>query len=247
MTLIKFLFLAAIMVVPLYAVHGASSKRGTVVLVHGFMGNRAQLFPIAISLRCHGFRVINWSYRSRRHTIETHSEALTKRLRKIAKKNPGEPIHFVAHSMGGLVLRSALNRDDCPEEARLGTGVLLATPNQGSAHARHLGKYRLARWILGDQSGRQLMDTPEGGFARLGTFPTSMRVLVIAGDFGFSPWIPGPDDGKVGVAETRLSTPYTSRTVHAGHCWLSLAPTVVLNTRRFLVAGTRKVNERAKL
>ncbi len=206
--------------------------RGTVVCVHGFLRGRGCLWAMERSLKADGWRVENRDYPSRKWTIRKHAEDLAWELNRIAASHPGEPISFVTHSLGGLVVRAALNLPDCPAEARAGAAVLMAPPNLGSAMARRLQGSCLARLAFGPASGRELME--EEDFEPLGAFPEGMPVLVVAGDFGFNPWIAGQDDGKVGVEETRLGTPHEFRRVHAGHSWIGWCPTVLRVSKRFL-------------
>ncbi len=179
-------------------------------------------------------RVINWVYPSRDKLIEEHAADLVAKLREVADEYPGEPIHFVTHSMGGLVVRAAANHPECPREARQGRAVLLAPPNRGAAFARHWSKNRLMRWYFGEHAGRQLMETPEDGFDYLGHFPSTMRVLVVAGDFGINWKVEGQDDGKVAVEETRLKTPHRFVQIHAGHSWIAWWPTAIRLAEAFL-------------
>jgi len=212
---------------------GADAPRGTVVCVHGFLRSRANHWAVAAKLRP-TWRVVNWAYPSRARTIEGHAAALVVELRRQAAAHPGEPIHFVTHSLGGLILRAALNRPDCPPEARQGRAVLMAPPNRGAIVARRLVSIAPVRWVFGRYAGQQLMTTPTDGFARLGEFPPTVEVLVIAGRAGCNPLIPGPDDGKVAVAETPLATPHAFATLRAGHSWLAWSPTALRMTRDFL-------------
>jgi hypothetical protein len=212
----------------------APSRKGSVVCVHGFLRTRASTWAMAHALRRDGWRVLNWGYASRAKPISEHSGDLVTGLKAIAAEHPGEPISFATHSLGGLVVRVALNRPDCPAEARQGRVALLAPPNRGSALARRLLGFAPARWVFGRQAGRELMETPEDGFDALGNFPSSCEVLVLAGDAGANPWIPGPDDGKVGVDETRLKTSHTLRRLRAGHSWVAWSPAALREVRSFL-------------
>ncbi len=200
----------------------------TVVCVHGFMRGRGNFTKLARVFEKKGHHVFNWSYPSRKKYIEEHGEALVQELKRLAQETPGKPISFVTHSMGGLVLRSALNHPECPEEAKNGRAVLIAPPNQGSILARRLWNLKLLRWIMGDKSGKQLREVPSGHF------PDEMPVLVIAGRAGFNFLIPGKNDGKVSVEETRLSTPHEHVTVWAGHSWICSSPSVIHRALSFV-------------
>jgi hypothetical protein len=112
--------------------------------------------------------------------------------------------------------------------------VLLAPPNRGAIIARRLYPVAPVRWVFGSHAGRELMTTPQDGFDALGAFPPTVAVLVIAGRAGCNPLIPGPDDGKVGVAEAALPTPHAFTTLPAGHSWLSWSPAALRLTRQFL-------------
>ena len=128
-----------------------------------------------------------WDYPSSSQTIEEHSQLLVAELQKCAQHHKGEPIHFVTHSLGGIILRAALNHPDCPEEAKIGRAVLLAPPNQGSSFARFLNRFKLMKKILGQKSGKQLLTA--NTFDYLGQFPEKLDVLIISGTFGYNPII----------------------------------------------------------
>ncbi len=207
-------------------------REGSVVCVHGFMRGPANTWLMARALQADGWKVLNWRYPSRDRTVSQHAEVLVARLQELASERPGRPIHFVAHSLGGLVVRAALNHPACPGEARLGAAVLLAPPHRGSALARRLSHFPLARRLFGEHAGRELMEAD--GFDRLGAFPSGLKVLVLAGTAGFNPWIPGPDDGKVGVEETGLPTPHVLKRLRAGHSWIAWSPGALSAARAFL-------------
>ncbi len=107
------------------------NRNELVVLVHGFGAKRAVMWPLANRLRTSGFRVLNWNYLSLFATIETHANHFRDFLGTQLFKEPR--FHIVAHSMGSIVTRAALNRSSFPNFGRL---VLLAPPNAGSPAAR---------------------------------------------------------------------------------------------------------------
>lgn len=232
--LAKLIFLITLLGNSALAKDNIPPKSDTVIFVHGFLRTSKNMSALASSFKKDGWHVENWSYPSRQKYIEEHAKDLVHRLNQIAKTQPGKPISFVTHSMGGLVVRCALNQLDCPNEAKMGRAVLIAPPNRGSEFARSLYKYKLFRSILGNKSGNQLMTTPLDGFDRLGSFPEYMPVLVISGTAGINPLISKGHDGKVGVNETHLSTPHFHEKSFAGHSWICHTPTVIKKTKEFI-------------
>ncbi len=211
-----------------------SGSEKILVCVHGFMRSKSNMNFFEKAFEDIGWKVYLWFYPSRLKTIEEHGQSLTDLLNFIARRHPGSPICFATHSMGGLVVRSAVNHEGCPIEAKIGRAVLIAPPNRGSAYGRFLNTFETFREIAGPYAGRQLMTTPEDGFDSLGQFPSSMQVLVIAGTCGFNLTIPGKNDGKVGVSETRLSTPHEFKKIFAGHSWICHTPKTVEIAKEFL-------------
>lgn len=194
----------------------AQGKHEHVVCIHGFLGAPWNMHFLAKNLSKKGWQVTNFGYASRDDTIDAHAKKLVKELQTLAKKNPEKPIHFVAHSMGCLVLRSALNHPECPKEAKTGRMVLLTPPNQGSVWARFLQRFSWFRSFAKDKAGKELSTAKN--FDHLGDLPPSLeKVLVIAGDFGFNPFIPEKNDGTVGVSETCLNTPHEHMILSSGH------------------------------
>lgn len=203
------------------------------VCIHGFMRTYRVMSRIEKAFEKSGWEVLNWDYPSRDKRIEEHAEDLVVILNEIACERPGEPIHFVTHSLGGIIVRAALNHPNCPKEAKIGKAVLIAPPNQGAIFARKLKENAFFRWVMGDQSGYELMNAPN--FKHLGPFPETKEVLIIAGNLGFNPYIKGSNDGKVAVDETLLNTPHEHTIVGAGHSWISISPKVIRLAKSFLI------------
>jgi pimeloyl-ACP methyl ester carboxylesterase len=230
----KFLFLFLIAVNFLFSNDFPHPKSGTVIFVHGLLCSSTHMVDLAHAFKKDGWTIVNWSYPSTEKYIEEHASDLVNFLQHVAKQKPGRPISFVTHSMGGLIVRCALNRPYCPYEATLGRAVLIAPPNRGSILARKLQNYKLIRWLVGNKAGTQLLETPKDGFDQLGNFPYYMPVLVIAGTFGCNPLIPGLNDGQVTVEETFLKTPHFHEKVSSAHSWISFNSRVIKKTKYFL-------------
>jgi pimeloyl-ACP methyl ester carboxylesterase len=109
----------------------AQNDNDLVILIHGFACKSFVMWPMAARLRKREFRVQTWSYWTLFHSIEVHAARLHEFLTtELASE---QRIHIVAHSMGTIVARAALNRGAIPN---LGRVVLLAPPNRGSPVAR---------------------------------------------------------------------------------------------------------------
>jgi hypothetical protein len=181
----------------------------TVVGIHGFITDWRSLKPIDHVLKKCGLNVYLWNYQSRRKCIAEHASDLIPVLQEIACCCPGSPIHFVTHSTGALVLRSALNLPGCPQEAKIGRAVLMAPPNQGTSLAHRFRGFWPVEFAMGDKSGWELRNYGPWEMAtQIGEFPPSMEVLVIAGTKGNLAWFSEPNDGLITVSETFLNTPY---------------------------------------
>lgn len=204
-----------------------------VFTIHGFMGSSWNMYYVAGPLEDEHMDIIHWDYPSRDKTIKEHGADLVKALRDQATQNPGKPIHFLTHSMGGLILRAAVNHPECPPEALIGKAVLLAPPNQGAVWGRLLGQFSLAHAIGSDQAGRELLT--EQDFEHLGQFPETMDVMVIAGNLSVNFLIEGENDGIVAVSETYLNTPHRHEIIWVGHKTILISKDATKLIRNFFL------------
>ncbi|MCH9626556.1 MAG: hypothetical protein S4CHLAM2_01780 [Chlamydiales bacterium] len=214
------------------------AREGSVVCLHGFFRSYKCMIPMGNALRNEGLEVYLWDYKSRRGTIEQHVDQLVEVLKGIAASKPGEPIHFTTHSLGGVIVRAAVNHPDCPREAKIGKAVLLAPPNKGAHLARQFRYSAPVNWLFGKKAGQQLLHYREHHMESYGQFPPSMDVMVVAGKkehLLFQLWQKGPNDGKVTVEETRLSTPHTHHTLHVSHHWIMTSRQSIALAKDFIL------------
>lgn len=207
-----------------------------VVLLHGLCRSRASMRPMERALVTAGYRVENVGYPSRTNSIAALADAVLGEVMERAAREDVEPVHFVAHSLGGILIRSYFARH--PDE-RLGRVVMLGPPNAGSEIVDRLGSWWAFRTIHGPAGG-ELGTDPDSVPNRLG--PVGFQLGVIAGDRSIN-WInslmiAGPNDGKVSVERTKVEGMRDHRRVHATHPFLMRNGSAIALTIRFLRTGS---------
>ena len=163
-----------------------------VILLHGLWMRGFTLAALRRRLEATGFSVELYDYASVLRGPEIGVENLIKR----AQASQAAKVHFVGHSLGGLVALQALQR--APKLTR-GRVVCLGSPLRGSALARTVGRFPGGSLVIGKS-----LDILTRGLDR---WEGKQAVGAIAGrlpiGFGFGA-LTSPHDGTVSVAETQL-------------------------------------------
>jgi pimeloyl-ACP methyl ester carboxylesterase len=186
-------------------------------------------------LRQSGFATLNLDYASRKKPLEALAEDIHPAIAAFEDICDG-PIHFVAHSMGGLLTRLYVARH---RPARLARVVMLGTPNGGSEVADLLKGFSLYRAIYGP-AGLQLSTEQHPVLAALP--PPDYPVGIIAGCRTIDPFastfiLPRPNDGRVSIESSKLGSMADHVTVQASHSGLIIHPVAIAQTIAFLQAG----------
>ncbi len=200
----------------------------TVVLIHGLWVTARNLALLQHRLQAAGFLTAAFSY----PTVQSAPRLNAIELNGFCKKLDAQVLHFVAHSLGGLVLRHLFH--DYSDQ-RPGRVVTLGTPHQPSSAARSLSRIRPGRIVMGRSLHEGLLGgaPPWDRRRELGSIAGTLR-------FGMGrlvPGIPAPSDGTVAVAETRLEGMTDHITAPVSHLGLVVSRRVADYTTHFLRHG----------
>lgn len=192
------------------------AQRELVVLVHGLGRTPASMLPLKWALEAEGYEVLNWGYSSTSAGLGELGERLAAR---VGAEDESRRVHWVGHSMGGVLIRWALAHHP---RLRRGRAVVLASPARGAASADRSEPW--IGWLL-----RPLADlrTAPGSATRTLALPEGVEVGVIA-----AAW-----DGKVTVAETRLTGAADHLVLPGWHTFVMAQPAVQRQVVEFLRHG----------
>jgi hypothetical protein len=213
----------------------AASAKEEVILLHGLCRTSRSMAVMEKALTQAGYKVWNIDYPSRTATIEQLAETVVGRAVADCENDGATRIHFVTHSLGGILVRSYLARHVI---ANLGRVVMLGPPNQGSEVVDKLGGWRLFKKINGP-AGNELGTGKDSVPNQLG--PADFCAGIIAGNRSIN-WInswliPGRDDGKVSVERTKLAGMADWIQLPVSHPFIMRNSTAIRQTICFLRAG----------
>ena len=208
-----------------------------VVLLHGLMRTAGSMDKMHDALVDDGFDAVNVDYPSREYPIEELAPmAVEAGLSGCRAKAGNERIHFVTHSLGGILLRQYLSERAIPE---LGRVVMLGPPNQGSVAIDELDEVPGFDWLNGP-AGRQLGKGEQSVPLALG--PAEFELGIIAGTRSIDPVVsavlPDPDDGRVSLEDTKLDGMDDFAVVAHSHAFMMRMQTTIELTIRFLQTGS---------
>lgn len=205
------------------------------VLLHGLLRSDLSMGKIADALYVAGYHVENVDYPSRDSEVaELAMENIPPALARCRERGAGK-IHFVTHSMGGILIRYFLQQQPIPD---LGRVVMIAPPNQGSELVDTLGGVPGFDWINGP-AGAQLGTGSDSLPNQLGA--VDFEVGVIAGNRSWNPvysnLIPGDDDGKVSVERAKVEGMRDFIVLPATHTFIMRDLEAIRQTIYFLQKG----------
>lgn len=243
------LIIAAVVTLQPAQIHGVEmqTQQQCVVLLHGMGRTRFSMSYLEKALTDTGYHVVNHGYPSTSAPIEELASAhLPQALSQCpAAELPGRtPVHFVTHSLGGILVRYYLQFHSLPPGSRM---VMLSPPNKGTELADRFKDMALYRWLTG-APGQQL-GTSENSLPNK-LKPVAIDIGIITGRKTYEPWfsrlLPGEDDGKVSVESAKLAEMSDFLVVDSGHTFIMNDPDVVHQIDIFLKHGRFDRKSRGK-
>ena len=169
-----------------------------ILLVHGLGRTPLSLFSLERRLKRAGWKTEQFGYAA---FLESYSRIVGRLQTRLTEISSKQPYGIVAHSLGGLLTRSALGEGKLRLPKHV---VMLGTPNRPPRLASLAWKLPPFRWFAG-QCGLNLASAKF--FTQLP--PLLSSYTIIAGTQGFrASWSPFGfeiNDGIVALNETRIS------------------------------------------
>jgi pimeloyl-ACP methyl ester carboxylesterase len=205
-----------------------------IVLVHGLWMSGFELGVLKHRIEESGeFRACAFSYSSLTGSMDDHVRSLV----EFARGQQAEALHFIGHSLGGLViLRALLQADDFPP----GRAVLLGTPLQGSRAAQGVARLPFGKMILGSAVHEECVE-----FAPR-EWTGTREVGIIAGSMGLGlgrlvAKLDLDNDGTVLVDETKLPGAKDHIVLPVTHTGMVFSADVAQQAMWFLKNGAFKM------
>jgi len=201
----------------------------SVIVAHGLWMPGLETRLLRHRLETAGFRPFLFRFPTLRGTL-TQNVA---RLARFAEATPGETLHFVGYSLGGVVTVAMLADTAFGRAGRI---VCLGSPLTGSATAARLADSSIGRRIV----GRSLLEHLSAGGIRCWQRPNDLGIIAGTRSLGLGRIVRrhrGPDDGTVAVEETRLAGASDHLTLPVTHTQMLFDRAVARQTIHFLRYG----------
>jgi triacylglycerol lipase len=205
-----------------------------VVLLHGLARVSNSMGELESKLGRAGYSAVSINYPSRKHEIDVlASDAVG---RGIVECGSVDAIHFVTHSLGGILVRYYLEQNNIEN---LGRVVMLGPPNQGSEIVNRLlavPGFKLFGGPTGIALGSGEGHIPDS----LG--PVEFDLGVIAGNMSINPlsllFIDGENDSIVSVESTKVIGMSAHLVLPVTHTFMMRNNVVIDNVIHYLKTGS---------
>lgn len=206
-----------------------------IILLHGLTRTSRSMDKAAKLLNTYGYKIVNVDYPSQTADISSLAHKYIPLALEQCDGKDIKKIHFLTHSMGGILLRDYLASQSID---KLGRVVMLAPPNQGSEVVDKLGSWKLFYYLNGP-AGLQLGTGSNSVPNRLG--PVNFQLGVIAGNKTVNPLLSGliPDvnDGKVSVIRAQVAGMKDFIVMPYSHSFIMQREAVIEQALHFIQQG----------
>jgi len=201
------------------------------VFVHGLWltGAESLLLRRRITAR-HGFACHSFTYR----TVSNSVQPVLADLAKFVSNIDADQVHFVGHSLGGVVLHRYFEQATGLPPGRV---VFLGAPTVKSKTAERVGRLPLLRSMIGRMVADELVQ-PTG--AREWRCDRELGCIAGTRPMGLGRFFAQFDeecDGTIGVSETKLPGHKAHLTLPVSHMGLLVSSDVALQVGAFLDRG----------
>lgn len=220
----------------------ASSKdsgagRAAVIVVHGLWMPGTEMVLLRRRLKAAGLTPVLFRYKSVTRSLTDNAAALA----EFADRVPADTLHFVGHSLGGVLALDMLARH-VPD--RSGRVVCIGSPLCGTCVGTRLQSYGAGgRRIIGKSIEELIV---RGGLPH---WSSPREVGVVAGNLPFGLGRPfglrGPNDGMVTVEETKLPGAADHVVLHLSHTALLMSARAASQVVHFLEHGCFRRDSKA--
>lgn len=219
----------------------ATATEDIVVILHGIGQTRLVMNGLSFALKHAGYRTHNISYPSTRKSVSELAEFLHHQLQQDGIWDGQNSVHFVTHSLGGVILHYFLTqyRHELPQ-SKIGRVVMLGPPHQGSEVADFLKSNKLYQRVFGP-AGHDLLTHTSAQRAS----PSLYELGIIAGTSGQAyiltnwlvSWNHSVHDGRVTSESTKIAGMKDHLEMPVSHSMMIFSPTVCRQIIHFLQHG----------
>jgi pimeloyl-ACP methyl ester carboxylesterase len=159
--------------------------------------------------------------------------SITARLQEFVRELAAAEVHFVGHSLGGLVIHRFLER--FPEQPP-GRVVFLGTPSVASRAAESAGRFAPVAHLMGESVAEELLRPQE----RRWDHARPLGIVAGSQAIGFGQLLAHfqeENDGTVAVSETRMPGATGHIVLPVSHLGMLLSARVAQETGVFLTQG----------
>lgn len=204
-----------------------------IILIHGIFRTNSCMKKIARLFENKNYKTLNIEFPSTKYDILSLAKIIHQEVKEFAQQVT--KIHFIGHSIGGLIIRTYLNIYSLEN---LGRVVMLGTPNNGSEIADFLKDFYLYKKLYGP-AGQQLI-TDQSKFKNIfGSINYELGVIAGISSFHFiaNKIIGKESDGRVSVISTKVEGMKDHITIKSTHVGLTSNKEAWQFTKNFIETG----------